>query len=358
MSLPRELVNLKEYKKAGLKMMDANARAYIHSGAADEISFHQNSAAYDEIWLQGDPLACFEGANMTLALFGKTYPTPIFIAPLAHQKLAHPDGELATAQAANAMNIPMIVSTFANHTLEEIAHTLSAPKWFGLYAQMRMQDTLHLAERAQNAGYEALVITIDAPIAGIRNTEQKMGFKLPKGVDIPNLEAYEMPQVDASMAFPILHGVMPHALTWEDVKVIKNATSLPVLLKGISSKRAALKALEIGVDGIILSNHGGRTLDTLVPPIKLLGDVANALQGAMPILIDGGIHRGTDILKALALGASGVLIGRPILYGLGIAGALGVAHSLKILKEEFESAMALTGCRTLAEIDEKVIFSS
>lgn len=358
MQIAKELVNLKEYKKAALQKLDSNALAYIYSGASDEISFHASAQAFDSIFLQADPLASMQGASMELELFSKKYSMPIFLAPLAHQRLAHPLGEIATAQAANAMKTPMIVSTFANHSLEAIAQELSVPKWFQLYAQPRMQDSLHLVQRAQNANYDALVITIDAPIAGIRNREQKMGFALPEGVDIPNIANYVQMQADPYLEYPILHGVMQNALTWEKIAEIKNASSLPLILKGVCSLRTALKAVEIGADAIILSNHGGRTLDTLVPPIMLLPQIAKALERQIPIFIDGGISRGTDVLKALALGASGVLIGRPIMYGLAVGGALGVAHSLKILKEEFESAMALTGCRSLADIDEKVIFSS
>jgi 4-hydroxymandelate oxidase len=219
--------------------------------------------------------------------------------------------------------------------------------------------TKALVRRAEAAGYTALVVTVDAPVSGMRNREQRAGFALPPGIAAANLR--NIPRADVAQrreSGQLLLGgpLLQAAPTWRDIAWLKSLTPLPLLLKGVMTPEDALLALNAGADGIVVSNHGGRTLDTLPPTLAVLPGIADAVRGRVPVLLDGGIRRGSDIVKALALGASAVLIGRPYLYGLAAAGAVGVAHVIRILLAELEVAMALTGCRTLDEIDRALLW--
>ncbi|MGB7403172.1 MAG: alpha-hydroxy acid oxidase [Arcobacter sp.] len=355
--IPNEIVSIDDYESFAKSRVDANAWVYISSASADEITYRANKQAFDKIHLLSRTLEDVKGGNTKLNLFGQEYAHPIFLAPVAYQKLVHGDGEIASAQAANAMESCMMVSGFSSTSLEEVSSHSNSPLWFQLYMQIDMNDNLFLIKKAENLGYKAIVITIDAPIAGIRNKEQKAGFCLPSHIEAVNLRGMKQLTLDLnSTQSSIFDGVMAHSPTWEDIKFIKENTKLPVILKGITHPSYAKKALELGIDGIIVSNHGGRTLDTLVPTIDILPKIVEAVDGKIPVLLDGGIRRGTDIIKALAFGASAVLIGRPIMFALATSGALGVAHILKILRDELEISMALTGCKTLKNITKEILF--
>jgi 4-hydroxymandelate oxidase len=211
-----------------------------------------------------------------------------------------------------------------------------------------MQVNLELIKKVEKLGFKALIITIDAPISGLRNSEQRAGFYLPNGISAINIE--NLNPIQTTDDFENIFDITPYLPTWKDIEFIKNNTNLPVILKGITSVSYAKKAIELGIDGIVVSNHGGRTIDTQPASIEMLPKIAKAVNGKIPILFDGEIRRGTDIIKAIALGASAVMIGRPIMYGLATAGALGVAHTLKILKEELEVSMIFTGCKDVEAI--------
>ena len=344
--IPNDLVSLKDYERYAKKIMDLNSLAYVCSGAGDEVTYRKNEESFQEIYLEANTLEDLSGANTKIELFGQTYETPIFLAPVAYQKLVDINGEIATAQASNAMNCCMCVSSFSSSTLEDISSVSSSPLWFQLYIQPEMSVNLELIKKAEKLGYKALVITIDAPISGIRNVEQRFGFSLPNDVSAVNINN----PFQSNNQYENVFDIVKNLPTWKDIEFIKNSTNLPVILKGITSVSYAKKALEIGVDGIVVSNHGGRTLDTLAPSIKVLPKISKVINGKIPILFDGGIRRGTDIIKAIALGADAVMIGRPIMYGLATAGALGVAHTLKILKEELEIAMIFTGCKDIESL--------
>lgn len=354
--IPNELVNLKDYEDFAKERVDENAWAYISGYAADEITANANKKAFENISLLGRSLEDVKGGHTRLNLFGQDYDNPIILAPVAYQKLAHDLGEVASAQASEAMGSCMVVSGFASSTLEEIS-TYSDNLWFQLYMQYDMQDNLFLIKKAEDLGYKALIITIDAPISGIRNKEQKAGFYLPNGIEAVNIKGMNQSNIEITDNQSIIFdGIMANSPTWKDIEFIRKNTKLPLILKGITNPSYAKKAIEIGIDGIVVSNHGGRVLDTLVSTMDILPKIVEIVDERIPILIDGGITRGTDILKALAFGASAVMIGKPIMYGLAVAGALGVAHSLKILKDELEIAMALTGCKTLKDIDKEIIY--
>jgi 4-hydroxymandelate oxidase len=343
--IPNDLVSLKDYERYAKEMMNSNSLAYICSGAEDEITYKRNEEAFKNIYLETSPLEDLKGANTKIELFGQTYKTPIFVAPVAYQKLVDESGEISTVLGANAVNISMCVSSFSSTTLEDISFYANNPLWFQLYIQPDMNSNLKLIEKAENLGYKVLVITIDAPISGIRNSEQRARFILPN-----NISAVNIKNPIQTTNFENVFDITQTLPTWKDIEFIKQNTKLPVILKGITSASYAKKAIELGIDGIIVSNHGGRTIDTLPPSIELLSKIAKVVENRIPILLDGGIRRGSDIIKAIALGASAVMIGRPIMYGLATASALGVAHTLKTLKEELEVSMIFTGCKDIEAI--------
>lgn len=349
-------VSLADYERFAEQRLDAMAWAYFSGGAADEITVRWNREAFDRLAIVPRVLAGGPGGHTRLELIGQRYQHPLFVAPVAYQKLAHPDGERATAMAAEAQDAGMVLSTQASVTLEEAAEAGASCRWFQLYMQPQRAATLKLARRAEAAGYEALVLTVDALINGVRNREHRAGFALPLGIRAENLKdcGTELPPV-APGGSAVFDRFLAAAPTWDDVAWLRSETRLPLLLKGILSVDDAVRAVEIGAAGIIVSNHGGRTLDTLPATIDVLPQIAAAVAGRVPLMLDGGIRRGTDVLKALALGASAVLIGRPIVYGLAVNGAFGVAHVLRLLRDEFEIAMALAGCRTLADIGPHLI---
>ena len=354
--IPNNLVSLRDYERYAKERMDFNSLAYVCSGAGDEITYKRNEKAFENIFLETATLEDLKGANTKIELFGQSYESPIFLAPVAYQKLVHESGEIATAQASKAMNTCMVVSSFSSCTLEEIKANTSSPLWFQLYIQSSMQTNLELIKKAENLGFKALVITIDAPISGLRNTEQKAGFYLPDGISAINIK--NINPIQSINDFENILDITKILPTWKDIEFIKNNTKLPVILKGITTVSYAKKAIELGINGIIVSNHGGRTLDTLPSSIELLPKIAKVVKNKIPILFDGGIRRGTDIIKAISLGASAVMIGRPIMYGLATAGALGVAHTLKILKEELEVSMIFTGCKDIEAIKKLETFNN
>lgn len=358
-SIPRDIAAVSDYERYARERLDDNAWVFLASGAADEITLRENRAAFDRLQLRSRVLSKMRGAHTRLELLDQKLTHPILLGPIAYQRLFHTDGEVATVLAARAMGAPMVVSSLATVRLEQLA-TSGANLWFQLYLQARREDTLTLVRRAEDSGCKALVVTVDAPLVGIRNQQQRVGFHLPPGIAAVNLEGLPpppMPQLspDSSVVFD---GLLAHAPTWEDIAWLCESTELPVILKGILDPEDALLALQHGAQGIIVSNHGGRVLDTLPASIDALPAIAQAVAKSVPILLDGGIRRGSDIFKALALGADAVLIGRAYVYALAAAGALGVAHVIRTLREELEVCMALTGCATLDKIDSNRLFNN
>jgi 4-hydroxymandelate oxidase len=354
--IPADTVSVRDYERHFRECVHPSIAAYIAGYAADGITQRDNLAAFERIRLMPRALVDMSQASASSELFGQVLDYPLLIAPTAYHKLSHPDGELATVHAASLTRTWMTVSTQASVSLEDIARTSTTTLWFQLYLQPRREDTLTLVRRAEQAGYRAIVLTIDAVVNGIRNVEQRAGFRLPNGVRAVNLADFpaEAPQ-DASRGSPVFRGMLAHAPTWQDVAWLCSQTSLPVLVKGLLNPADVRPALDAGVAGIIVSNHGGRTLDTVPATIDALPAVVQAVNGAVPILLDGGIRRGTDIAKAIALGARAVLIGQPILHALAVGGMPGVAHMLTMLQTELEVAMAQLGCPRLAALDSAVI---
>lgn len=347
--IPNDIVCLDDYERYANKILDINALSYISSGVANQVTYRKNIEAFDEIYIDGsNTLEEFNSPNKKVKLFGYEFNTPIMIAPVAHQKLVDDDGEISTAMAANALETPMVVSSFSNSYLEDIVKVTTTPLIFQLYIQPDMNENIRLIKLAYKLGYKAIMVTIDAPISGVRNIQQRVGFELPNDINCVNIKDINEIQTNNNLENILqLASILP---TWQTIKEIKKISPLPIILKGISSKEYAKKAIDLGIDAIVVSNHGGRTLDTLLPSIKILPRIVDEVKGRIPVLFDGGIRRGTDVLKALALGADMIMIGRPIIYALATAGALGVAHTLKIINEELEIAMVLTGCNNIKDI--------
>ena len=355
-SVLHSTASLADHEQLAQQALDANAWSYFSGGAADEITLRTNRSAWDGSTLQPRVLRALAGGHTRIELLGRTLAHPILLAPIAFQRMAHPDGELATAYAAAALGAGLVLSTQSSTPLEDVASAMlgdsgRGPLWFQLYVQHDRGFTRQLVQRAEAAGYEALVLTVDAPTSGTRDRERRASFRLPPGISAVNLAGLAPPPpVELRPGQSALFdGLLQHAPTWDDVAWLQSISRLPVLLKGVLHPGDARQAAALGVAGLIVSNHGGRTLDTAPATAHALPRIAEAVQGALPLLVDSGIRRGTDVLKAVALGASAVLVGRPAIYGLAHAGAAGVAHVLRLLRDELETAMALSGCRTLAE---------
>lgn len=354
-----DTASLADHEQQARLRLDDNAWAYFSGGAADEITLRANRSAWDGMVLQPHVLRPLVGGHTRTTLLGHTLAHPILLAPVAFQCMAHPDGEQATAYAAAALGAGLVLSTQSSTPLETVAEAFlgdagRGPLWFQLYLQHDRGFTRTLVQRAEAAGYEALVLTVDAPTSGARDRERRAGFRLPTGISAVNLAGLAPPPSVPLRAgqSALFDDLLCHAPTWADVQWLQSITRLPVLLKGVLHPDDARQAAALGVAGLIVSNHGGRTLDTAPATAHALPRIAEAVQGALPLLVDGGIRRGTDVLKAIALGATAVLVGRPAIYGLAHAGAAGVAHVLRLLRDELEIAMALSGCATLAQATE------
>ncbi len=361
--LPQGVVTLDDHERHAQSVLDEASWAYISGGAGDEHSLRANRQAWSALSLHPRVLRPLSGGHTRIELLGRTMAHPLLLAPVAYQRVAHPDGELATAHAAAAQSAGLVLSTQASVALELVAQAMLAdtgrgPLWFQLYLQHDRAFTRELVQRVEHAGYEALVLTVDAPSSGARDRERRAGFRLPVGVSAVNLAGLSAapPAALSSGQSALFDDVLTHAPTWRDVEWLQSITRLPVLLKGVLHEDDARQAVSLGVKGLIVSNHGGRTLDTVPATAVVLPRIVDAVGGHVPVLVDGGIRRGTDVLKALALGARAVLIGRPQIYGLATAGAVGVAHVIRLLRDELEIAMALTGCATVADIGPAALF--
>jgi len=373
-TIPADIASVSDYERYAQARVAPEHWSYLNGASADGITASENRAAFDRLRLRSRVLVPLQNGGTKMQLLGDTLEAPLLVAPMAYQTLAHPQGEQAIALGAAAVRLGMVVSTQAATPLEALAkgtepqsqqqaeHHTPCPLWFQLYIQPDRDFTLQLAKRAARADYRALVVTVDAPVNGLRNAEQRAGFALPREVRAVNLDGMRTPTTrtaGAGQSAVFGSGVIDYAPTWQDLRWLVQHSRLPILVKGILHPADAQKALDTGAAGIIVSNHGGRTLDTLPAAIDVLPEIVRAAarhHKHAPVLMDGGIQRGTDIFKALALGAKAVLVGRPVMHGLAAAGATGVAHVLHLLRSELEVAMALMGCRTLADINPECLY--
>ncbi len=349
-------VNLFEFEDVARQRLPQMVYDFVAGGAGDELTLRRNRTSFDAIRLKPRVLVDVSQLDTRLELFGQRLDFPILLAPTAYHKLMHPEGEAATARGAGAAGATLVASSFSTIAIEDIAKAATGPLWFQLYVQEDRGFTRELVQRAESAGCRATCITVDTPVIGVRNREQRDQFKLPPGLQIENLkkllQGAQHPAVgDAGIYAPILDP----KLTWEGIDWVRSFAKVPILLKGILNPDDARLAVEHGASGILVSNHGARNLDTVPATIEALPRVIEAVEGRIPVLMDGGVRRGTDVVKALALGAKAVLIGRSYLWGLAANGAAGVEQVVKILRTELLAAMALCGTPALGKIDRNVL---
>ncbi|MEM9195140.1 MAG: alpha-hydroxy acid oxidase [Myxococcota bacterium] len=352
-----EPINLFDFRDLAATKLDQNALDYYRSGAHDELTLRDNRDAFDRIKLRYRVLVDVRERNTSATAFGETSSMPVWIAPTAFHKMAHPDGEVATARAAGSAGVPMILSTLSNTPVEEVVTAASGPVWFQLYVYRDREATRALVQRVEEAGARGLVLTVDAPLLGTRERDRRNGFRLPDGLAIANATAAkELPEErnESGLAAYFAAKLDP-GLTFRDIEWLSSITKLPVVVKGVVRGDDAARCVEHGAKGIVVSNHGGRQLDTSIATIDALPDVVASVQDEVDVVLDGGIRRGTDVLKALARGAKAVLIGRPVLWGLAAQGQPGVERVLAILREEIDLALALTGSPTVAQVTPDLI---
>jgi isopentenyl diphosphate isomerase/L-lactate dehydrogenase-like FMN-dependent dehydrogenase len=339
-------INVFDYEAIARTKMPPAHWDYINGGSDDEVTLRANRASLERIRLRPRVLVDVSAnvLDTRASVLGTPISMPLMVAPTSMHCLAHPEGECATAQAAGKANTLMIASTTATRSLEEIAQAASGPLWFQLYIYPKLQVAEKLVHRAESAGYRAIVLTVDLPVLGNREKDKRNNVVIPPP-----------PFVEANFADVEKRGQEWVSLTWESLSWLRSITSLPILLKGILTAEDALLAIEHDMDGIVVSNHGGRQLDSALASIDALPEIVEAVAGRCEVFFDGGIRRGTDILKALALGARAVLVGRPVLWGLAANGAEGAYQVLEILRKELELAMTLSGRPTLSSIDRTLV---
>ncbi len=313
---------------------------YLQSGSGRGLTSSRNRKVFEDISLMPRPLSEVKGGDTQIDLFGQSFGHPLILAPLAYQRLFHPDGEIATALACAAQGGQMAVSSLASQTVETIIEAAGQSLWFQLYWQGDREMTLRLVKRAINAGYSAIMFTVDAPV-------KQVAIALPKEVSAVNLEAPIALVQQPNGKSTVFHGWMQQAPDWDDLMWLRDQINVPLIIKGILHSTDAERAVMLGCDGIVVSNHGGRVLDGVPASLTMLPEITRAISGKAKILLDSGIRDGQDVFKALALGADAVMVGRPYIWGLATSGALGVAHVIRLMRDELEMTMALCGAKNL-----------
>lgn len=350
-------ISLRDFERSAAAVLPAAASDWIAGGAEDEQTVAGNRAAFGRRAIRGRVLVDVSVRDQRVSLLGTDLAHPILIAPSALHRIAHPDGELATARGAAAAGALYTVSTAASVSLEDVAAAApGAPRWFQLYHAGTPARSESLLRRAVAAGYSAIVLTVDVPILGRRERDLRNAFVLPEGVRMANVAADDGAAVEQDSARSWANAIADTALRWEDLEWIRAASGgLPILVKGIVRADDAARAIAAGCAGVWVSNHGGRQQDGAIASLDALPEIAEAVGDRATIIIDGGVRRGTDVLKALALGADAVALGRPIFWGLAVGGALGVQQVIETLRRELDAAMALAGCAALADIDRSLV---
>lgn len=338
-------MNVYDFKKSAEASLSKEVLEFINLGADDNITYSANSQAFEKIFLKPKVLCGVKNVDTGIKLLGNNIDMPILIAPTAHHGLLHVNNELESAQAANTLNTIMVASTISNVTMEEIKlHAQNA--WFQLYMFKSKELTSSLIKRAENSGYQALVITVDVPLMGNREHDKRNSFSIPENLKIANLHLDNI----NNNVINFTDTEFKNDISWDDIAWIKSISKLPIILKGILHPEDAKMAMDIGVDSIIVSNHGGRQLDTAVPTILALPKIVEVVDNKIPILIDGGIYRGTSVLKSLCLGATAVLVGRPVLWGLATSGKIGIENVINSINNELKLNMRLCGFSNIEEI--------
>ena len=340
-------INVADFERAAAGLLDAGPLGYFAGGAGDERTLRRNVEAFADWELMPRVLVDVAEVDPSVELFGSRLSMPLVVAPVALQRLAHPDGEEAMARAAGAAGTAMCLSTIATATPATVA--AAAPdttRWFQLYCFRDRPVTEALLAEAVESGYEAVTLTVDAPFAGRRERDLRTGFTV--NVDAPAVQAAI--GSDRAVSVAEVFGLVDASLDWDALAALCEGCALPIVLKGVMGPADADLAIEAGAGGIVVSNHGGRQLDSVPATVDALPAVADAVASRVPVLMDGGVRRGTDVLVALALGADAVQVGRPALWGLAVDGESGAHAVLELLRDEIKLAMALLGCRTPADV--------
>ncbi|XP_034567697.1 hydroxyacid oxidase 1 [Notolabrus celidotus] len=339
---------------------------YYRSGADEQHTLADNVAAFNRWHLVPRVLRNVSTVDLSVSVLGQKLSMPLCVAATAMQRMAHPEGEIATARACKAVGTGMMLSSWATSTIEEVMSSTTASQcgegvlWLQLYIYKDRELTLSLVRRAEAAGYKAIFVTVDTPYLGRRWNDMRNHFQLPPHLSMSNFSSASLAFSeknygnDSGLAVYVAKAIDP-TLCWDDITWLKKQTHLPVIVKGVLNDEDAVKAVKYGVDGILVSNHGARQLDGVPATLDVLEEVVKAVEGRCDVYLDGGVRRGTDVLKAIALGAKAVFIGRPVLWGLACQGEQGVVEILELLKEELRLAMALSGCRSLSEVSRSLV---
>ncbi|KAH7464873.1 hypothetical protein PRIC1_005533 [Phytophthora ramorum] len=354
-------LNLLEFEEFAREYLPKNAFDYYASGADDMVTLHENRAAFQRLVLHPRVLRDVSNMDVSTTLLGQRVSSPVCVAPSAMHRMAHPDGELASTSAAAKADTCYILSTISTTSLEDVAvaNTKANPnalRWYQLYVFKDRELTRGLVKRAEKAGYKAIVLTVDTPMLGHREPDVRNKFSLPNHLTMANFAAvggeheHGVNSLKDSGLAHYVSELFDLTLNWNDVKWLKSITELPVVVKGVLSPEDAKIAVDMGCEGVLVSNHGARQLDGVSATIDALPAIVKAVDGRAEVYLDGGVRRGTDVFKALALGARAVFLGRPVLYGLAHSGEAGVASVLRILNEELKHAMLFSGTAKLADI--------
>ncbi|KAK5855582.1 hypothetical protein PBY51_007246 [Eleginops maclovinus] len=357
-------VCVSDFEKEAEKVLPKAVYDYYRSGADEQNTLADNVAAFNRWRLLPRVLRDVSSVDLSISLLGQKLSMPVCVGATAMQRMAHPEGETATARACRAAGTGMMLSSWATSTIEEVMSAMTASEggvmWLQLYIYRDRELTLSLVRRAEEAGYKAIFVTVDTPYLGRRLDDMRNRFKLPSHLSMSNFSSASMAFSegnygnDSGLAVYVAKAIDP-TLCWDDITWLKKQTHLPVIVKGVLNAEDALQAVNYGVDGILVSNHGARQLDGVPATLDVLEEVVGAVQGRCDVFMDGGVRRGSDVLKALALGAKAVFIGRPVLWGLACQGEQGVTEILELFKEELRLAMALSGCRSVSEVSRSLV---
>ena len=358
-----EILNLESLEVRARERLDPMLFDYIAGGAGDEWTLHENRAAWSRLQLLPRMLRGVGSRDQRTTVLGTAVSFPVLVPPMGFHGLCHEDAEVATARATAGAGTIFVASTVSNRSLEAIAEACAGPRWFQLYVYRDKAITRDLVQRAVAAGYSALCLTVDTPLAGPRERDRRNRLRMPAHLGLENFPATHAERHTAgseaeSALARYIADMWDANLTWADVDWLRSISNLPVIIKGVLAPDDARLAIEHGAAAIIVSNHGGRQLDGVPAPISVLLPVMHAVGGRVEVLLDGGVRRGTDVLKALALGARAVLVGRPVLWGLTLDGESGVAAVLEHLRGEIDLAMALAGCRSVNDIGRELVVSA
>jgi L-lactate dehydrogenase (cytochrome) len=377
----RQVVNIEDLRRLAHRRLPKAVFDYLDGGAADEVTLRENCRAFQRVLLRPRQAVAHEKCDLRTRVLGQDISFPAMLAPVGYSRLMHPDGEVAAARAAGEIGTGFILSTISGHKMEKVKAASSGPVWYQLYLVGGRAAAEAAIERARVAGFSALVITIDTPVAGMRERDVRNGVKelmgdsllakiplLPELLahprwlaaflldgGVPKLENIVTPGKGAMLMTDVAAALARAVVTWEDLRWLRKVWSGPIVVKGVLTGDDARRAIDEGANGVVVSNHGGRQLDGVAPTLRALPEIVAAVNGQAEVLMDGGVRRGSDIVKAICMGARAVLVGRAYAYGLGAAGHAGVARALEILRSDVERTVSLLGCASVAELNSSLV---